>query len=116
MSFWKTAWVVAISVVLVGAQTVFALGQKSESASQECGCCSCKRLNCCVTQPTSAPEPIPATPTRAVSQTHLQFIVTFVSLLLQAPEKAASPVSFSPSASTDLAAVPLYDWNCSYLI
>jgi len=116
MIFWKTAWVLAISVMLVGAQTVFALGQKTEPASQKCGCCSCKKQNCCVTQPTSAPEPIPAAPTRAISQTHLQFIAAFVSLLLQAPEKAALPVSFSPSAAPVLAAVPLYDWNCSYLI
>lgn len=118
MTFWKTALVLAVSVMLVGTQTVFAFGHNPQTASapRECRCCSCKQLNCCVAQPTPAPEPVPATPARAISQSNLQIIAAFVSLLLPAPEKATAPVSFSPSISPVPTAVPLYDRNCSYLI
>ena len=116
MHFLKTAFAVLASVLLVGTQTVSAIGQHSSPTVQECVCCSCKQIDCCVAPPTSTSQPVPAAPARTVSQSNLQIIATVVSLLVHAPEKTGEPISFgavSPLLVTD---VPLYEWNCSYLI
>ncbi|MEO7300596.1 MAG: hypothetical protein ABI042_18690 [Verrucomicrobiota bacterium] len=63
-----------------------------------------------------APQPIPAAPTRTVSQNNLQFISVAVATLLQTPESPAAKIAFPSSVSPKLASVPLYGWNCSYLI
>jgi hypothetical protein len=112
----KTAFAILASLLLVGTQAAFAFGQDSSPTSHECGCCSCKQMDCCMAQPTSTPQPIPTSPVRTVTQNNLQIIAAVVSLLLQAPEKSAEPISFPPFSSLHVTAVPLYELNCSYLI
>lgn len=117
MNFAKTIFAILASVLLVGTQSVSAVGQKeSPTKSQICGCCACKRMDCCVAQPTSVPQPVPVAPTRAESQNNFQIIATDVSLLLQSKEQLVQKICFPPSASYSLTSVPLYEWNCSYLI
>jgi hypothetical protein len=116
MTIAKTTFAILASFLLVGSQSVFAFGQSPSPESQECGCCSCKKMDCCVAQPTSTPQPIPAAPARTVSQNNLQIIAMAVSLILQTPDKIAEPISFSPVSSFAVTDVPLYEWNCSYLI
>jgi len=116
MNFLKTTFAILASVMLVGTQAVFAVPSVAPTKSQVCGCCACKKMNCCVAQPTSVPQPIPASPARTVSQNNLPIIAVVVSSLLQAPEESAEPISFAPFSSLHVTAVPLYELNCSYLI
>src|SRR4051812_36782506 len=116
MNMLKTAFAILASAMLVGAQTVFAFQPIAPAKSQVCGCCACKKMNCCVAQPTSTPQPVPASPARTVSQNNLQIIAAVVSLLLHAPEKSAEPISFTSFSPLHLIVVPLYELNCSYLI
>jgi hypothetical protein len=116
MHFAKTVFAILASVLLAGTQSVSAFAEKSPAKSQVCGCCACKKMDCCVAQPSSAPEPIPAAPARAQSQNNLQFVAVVASLLLQADSAPAPKISSVPSASFPLTSVPLYEWNCSYLI
>ncbi len=116
MNFLKTTFVILASVMLVGTQTVFAVQPVTPTKSQVCGCCACKKMDCCVAQPTSVPQPVPASPVRTVSQDNLQIIAAVVSMLLPDREKIAEPISFAPFSSLHIAHVPLYEWNCSYLI
>jgi hypothetical protein len=116
MNFLKTAFAILSSVLLVGAQPVFAAGQNSSPTSKECDCCSCKQMNCCMAQPNSTPQPIPTAPARAVSQNTFQIIAAANALLLQLPETASKQIAFASSASPKVTDVPLYEWNCSYLI
>ncbi len=116
MNFLKTVFAVFAGAVLLASQTVFAWGQQEFSKPQVCCCCACKMINCCVAQPTSPVQPIPAAPARTVSQHHYQIVSTIAALLLQSPEKSPEKISLPPLASLDPAAVPLYQRNCSYLI
>jgi hypothetical protein len=116
MNFAKTVFAIFASVLLVGMQSVSAFAEKSPAKSQVCGCCACKKMDCCIAQPASAPEPIPATPVRAQSQNNLQLVAVVASLLLPTDGTPAQKISFAPSASFSTISVPLYEWNCSYLI
>jgi hypothetical protein len=116
MKFAKTIFAILASVMLVGTQTVSVVGQHSSQAPQECSCCSCKQMDCCVAQSDSTPQPVPVAPVRSVSQNQSQFVVAIVSVLSYSLETPAQKISFPPSASLKLTAVPLYEWNCSYLI
>jgi len=117
MNFAKTVFALLASVLLVGTQSVVAMGEKSPPQSQVCGCCACKKMDCCVAQqPTSTPQSVPVAPSRAESQNQLQIIATVVSLLLQSDKSPVQKISLAPSASLEMTSVPLYQWNCSYLI
>jgi hypothetical protein len=116
MNFAKTIFAVFASVLLVGTQTVSATGKTASGKSQICGCCACKKMDCCVAQPTSVPQPIPTNPARAESQNNFQIIAAIVSLLQETNETPAQKISFPQSASLIAISVPLYEWNCSYLI
>jgi hypothetical protein len=116
MNFAKTVFAIFASVLLVGTQSVSAFAEKSPAKSQVCGCCACKKMDCCVAQPASTPEPVPAAPVRTQSQNNAQFIAVVASLLLQTDSAPAPKISSAPSASFPLTSVPLYEWNCSYLI
>src|SRR5688572_27561368 len=93
MKFLKTAFAIFASVLLGGAQAVFALGEKTSSAAQECGCCACKQTDCCVAQSESTPEPIPSAPVRTASQNAFQLIAFVSSLLLPLPENVSLPIA-----------------------
>jgi hypothetical protein len=67
-------------------------------------------------QSDSAPEPIPATPVRTASQNAFQLIAFVSSLILPLPENISQPVAPASFAFLSATAVPLYEWNCSYLI
>jgi len=116
MNFAKTVFAILASVLLVGTQSVSAFAEKASAKSQLCGCCACKKIDCCVAQPASAPDPIPAAPVRAQSQNSSQLIAVVALALLQTESTSAQEISFAPSASFPMTSVPLYEWNCSYLI
>src|SRR5688572_9424243 len=114
MQFLKTVFAVLFSISLIATQNVFIAHAELSASEQNCKCCSCKEMDCCVAQPTSAPQqPLPTQTTRAVSPTQIQIIAAVVSILVQAPitfSEKQFPASCSASHSPD---VPLFVRNCS---
>jgi hypothetical protein len=116
MKAFRTLFAIAFSFLLIVAQTVFAADARA-TPSKSCACCSCRKMNCCATQSTPAPErPLSPQPIRSSVQNNLQFVAVVVAFLSQSPrvpsEKFVPPVSTSSRS----AAVPVYVRNCSYLI
>lgn len=76
--------------------------------------CGCGNTSCCVKTSDVTPAPLAPAPMPDNSRTQLlaafQVVVQFV---LVRPESV--PSAFLPASPTP-AAVPLYVWNCSYLI
>jgi len=80
-----------------------------------CGGCACGK-KCCLSQSLSICSPEPATPASVQPLKHFQ-----ISLLPSAPAYSlpAFPtpaISFNYASSIKSIGVPVYDWNCAYLI
>jgi hypothetical protein len=120
MKLLRTVCVLLTCFLLVATQTVFISDAQAgpDEAQNVCACDSCEIMNCCVSsQPSPTPQqPTPVQNPRTVSQTQIQFIATVVALLSEPSTQSID--SRIPASSLHLltAEVPLYTWNCSYLI
>ncbi|MDQ6631725.1 MAG: hypothetical protein M3Y82_08185 [Verrucomicrobiota bacterium] len=111
----KTVLAILFSLLFAGAPTVFSANAAATSKeTKNCVCVKCSR-NCCMAQQ-SPSQPISSAPTRAGSQNNWQLIAAMVKLFLHQPAVVSAKISSPVLSSPLMAAVPLYQQNCSYLI
>ncbi|MGV3757689.1 MAG: hypothetical protein ACO1QS_20095 [Verrucomicrobiota bacterium] len=106
------------SLLLVLGQWTSAMPSASQRLADACDDCSCKMVSCCVA-PASTPAPnqssVPLPSTRVTEQQLVAALETTVTLLasLVPVTKVVGPVH---TAEFSASAVPLYCWNCTFLI
>src|SRR5262245_48838866 len=107
------AWL--FSVLLVVVQSVTASGSDAPQTSPKCNRCACGRA-CCVSPSSPASNPLPAREGNLPSAKQLQpALALSIQPLHQScfyAEDAPLPAAFSFRPGV----VPIYDWNCSYLL
>lgn len=104
-----------LSLLLLWAQ-VFVLAQPVGAATPTaCRCCDCQQTDCCVSETSSAPQPLAGSPVQSVQPNLNQFTITASpAWLLPSGE---SDVFFTASASPLAAArVPIFTRHCALLI
>ncbi len=110
---------ILFSVLLTGAQTVFTADVicSAQSVKAKCACAHCeKKTNCCLSPSVPGPNPLSVPPASNASGNPLHLLLAVVSQLLTRPAPlapASLPQSSFAPKTTD---VPLYQWNCSYLV
>jgi len=107
------AWLVSALLVLV--QGASAGGTALVQPTAKCSRCSCGRA-CCVTPSSPASTQLPARELNLSSARQLQPALTDqVRILSEASSyAAAAPLPCAPSFRPGV--LPIYDWNCSYLL
>lgn len=115
----KGLFAILFSFLLAGMQTVSPswAGQLPGSAAvgkPRCACTKCE-TSCCPLPANRSAAPVPAAPSQSRPQVDWQALHVVVcpvaTLATPVEQKFPASVFFSPGA-----AVPLYEWNCSYLI
>ena len=109
----KTVFGICFSALLFIGQTVVIPAQPL--VQRECTRCDCGG-KCCVTQSRPAPRPAPAAPAQNVSLKQSQLATTAATQIYSLPESLARSISSASFSLPKSQAVPLYDWNCAYLI
>ena len=111
----KRAVAIVLSLILVWIQAVAAVQPTAAAPPAKCGCCACKKMDCCVGRSTSESQPLPVAPVPAAAQNHFSAVLsTLVAWTLPAPTPAQ--VSSFDSAPTSALAVPLFQRDCALLI
>ncbi|MSU26574.1 MAG: hypothetical protein EXS27_01515 [Pedosphaera sp.] len=77
--------------------------------------CACGDATCCMKSPDSAPAPLAPVPAPDNSRTQLLAAFQTVAHFVFIQPESVAPPPFLPAPPAS-AAVPLYVWNCSYLI
>jgi hypothetical protein len=114
----RRAFAIMFSLLLVLGQWASAMPSASQRLADACDDCSCKIVSCCIT-PTSTPVPNPpSVPVPSTRVTEQQLVAALESTVTLLATPVASPKVFDPVHTTDLSAsaVPLYCWNCTFLI
>ena len=109
----KAMW--SILLVVVMALGSFAIPAHDGAQVRACSCCSCAQLDCCGRPvfPNPAPVSVPSNSTEQRAQAP----VVVVAFLLAPPPLPESPcLALRLSFASQRTSVPVYDWNCSYLI
>jgi hypothetical protein len=112
----RRAFVILVSLLLMATQRALPLSAPAAAKPAACANCHCGRPDCCVERPASPSQPGPAAPQSSQTQNDwlaLPAIRPHV-LYVLAPDRSAI-LSVSPSLP-GVRAVPLYRWNCSFLI
>jgi hypothetical protein len=115
----KATLTILLTLLLAGAPAVFTPSAIAPfvTASADCACPACPKASCCACQaapPASAPSPVAPAP--ASSQQQTQLLAAIGPALLVLPVRNARDLLPAPFSSLRLASVPLYTWNCAYLI
>jgi len=114
----RRAFAILFSLLLVLGQWTSAMPSASQRLADACDDCSCKMVSCCVA-PASTPAPnqpsVPVPSTRVTEQQLVAALETTATLLASpvTVTKVAGPVH---TAEFSVSAVPLYCWNCTFLI
>lgn len=117
MKILKTLLAVLFSFALVWTQAVSGLEvEKTSVKTQRCGCCACKKMDCCTAQPSSQSIPAPAAPLRTATQNQIQLVAVTISILSKSPALLVAKTVPPPSRLQKTIDVPVYQRTCSYLI
>jgi len=114
----RRAFAIVFSLLLVLGQWTSAMPSASQRLADACDDCSCKMVSCCIA-PASTPVPnqpsVPVPSTRVTEQQLVAALEATVTLLASPVPvtKVAGPVH---TAEFSASAVPLYCWNCTFLI
>jgi len=112
------AFAIVFSLLLVLGQWTSAMPSASQRLADACDDCSCKMVSCCIA-PASTPVPnqpsVPVPSTRVTEQQLVAALETTVTLLAS---PVPMPLASKPvhTAEFSASAVPLYCWNCTFLI
>jgi hypothetical protein len=116
----KKLLAILFGALLVLTQTVNPNGVLPEAAATNCGCgkhnCGCGKHCCCAGKSAPDSAPLPAAPTRSLSPGQWQMVLAPAVAILNSPVAPVSevfPVCRLPLKSD---AIPLYQWNCAYVI
>ena len=111
----RAAVAIVLSLMLVWTQSVFPAGIADGSEQAVCSVCSC-RAKCCVqsSAPISPPLPLTAAPTTAPHS--VQLLLAPSSRLIEIPHAPCPLVLPRRSSLLQAAAVPIFQWNCTFLI
>src|SRR5215471_20840076 len=110
----RVAFAILFSALLVLGQSALPCPVAFAKAEPQCARCSCGK-QCCVGQPSRAPLPCPAAPAQNLPLTHPSFAVVATQVTLL-PSRSAVTLSVPSFSRLKFSAVPIYDWNCAYLI
>lgn len=114
----RGALTIIFSLLLLAGQFTAPLGavEPSRDNKAACACLHCEK-SCCVKE--SAPvssESQPAVPAKTSQQNAWQLLIPHLVVFLLQDRQADAPPCPASVTAPSAAAVPLYDWNCSYLI
>ena len=111
----RAIFAILFSALLLIGQSALPAGEAFVQSQPQCERCACGG-KCCVKQESPASAPQPATPTssRALERFQLTLLSTTQIYLLSGSALPAR--SSSDLSAFQLKAVPLYEWNCAYLI
>ena len=107
------AWLLSVLLVLV--QGVTTSGKDVPQAARKCSRCACGRP-CCVSPSTPASTPLPTSQVDLPSAKQFQ---PALSSAVQKPPPFPSNAEEAPLFilfSSGAGVIPIYDWNCSYLL
>src|SRR3954471_6592857 len=114
----RTLVAIVFSILIAGAQAVCpAFEAASASAALTKSNCACTRCEttCCPRPAGQSSIPSPSVPSSARQQLDLQGVTERqLPVFSIASEQSGSPVRYFSSFSQGH--IPLYDWNCAYLI
>jgi hypothetical protein len=105
---------IILGLIMVLGQFASAAPLGSGGPIVACGCCSCAQLDCCGTPSPSAPLSPPASNSTDFRVQSPALII--VAVLSTPPEGPFTALLSSERLLAQRATVPVYDWNCSYLI
>ena len=106
---------IVLSLLLFWVQ-VFLMAQPVQvDQPAKCTCCACNQSNCCVTQSSTDPAPLPEATVQAGSQNLASFSPP-ASIVWRLPHGAAGSSSADNSPSLLAARVPLFRRDCALLI
>jgi hypothetical protein len=105
-----------LGFVLVLTQSVGAGTADLAMARSNCRPCGCAARTCCVGKSAPAPVSAPAAPLNSLSSRQHQSMLPPSSLVCAPPVLPASRLSSVFFSLVRLEAVPLYEWNCTFLI
>ena len=106
---------IVLSLLLFWVQ-VFVMAQPLKAdAPAKCTCCACKKSNCCVTQSSTDPAPLPSAAPQTGSQNLNSFSIT-ASIAWVLPRGEADFSSADNSWPQRAARVPLFRRDCALLI
>jgi hypothetical protein len=109
---------ILFSALLLWSQIVFtgaASAGEPEQGLSISNLCSCARPCCVNSAPTPAPQPLPAAPSRTLSNDQVPSAATGLLALIR-PRRSDSLLRIPAHPCLQAAAVPVYQRNCSYLI
>jgi len=101
--------------LLVLGQTVLPLSTASAASASLCRHCACGGNMCCMGKPTRDAAPSPAAPGAPLAS-HAQPAIAAGALALPARALVPAWAIFSFLTIQGSSNVPLYEWNCAYLI
>ena len=111
----KNLLTILFSLALLGTQSFSIVGAAAAKPVSKCACDKCE-TSCCKKKASPDSQPAPFAPVRTTAQTEWQFLAAVLSQLVAWPAAAASEISFRFLPPSPAAAVPLYQWTCSFLI
>src|SRR3954462_8908838 len=114
----RTLLAIVFSILIAGTQAAFPYAEGSAAPSTsvrpQCGCAKCETA-CCPLPAGRSSVPLPAVPSSARSQLDWQSLSERFALAFQIlPGPAHIPAP--PLNISSQGQVPLYEWNCAYLI
>ena len=114
----RNAFAIVFSLLLVLGQWTSAMPSAPLRLADACDACSCQMVSCCV-----APAPAPTSntpsappPSTRVSEQQWVAALEITVTLLTSPLPVASVLGPVHTAELSVPAVPLYCWNCTFLI
>ena len=106
---------IVLSLILIWIQAVAAVRTTSAAPPAMCGCCACKKMECCVAQSTPGSQPLPAAPAPVPAQQQHYSAVLSVLAAWVLPA-APSQISSSDNAPLLALSVPIFTRHCALLI
>ena len=111
----KAVVAILFSLLLVLNPPVLSAAITTCQSAAGCACSSCDTAKCCLQKSLPAP-PLPPAATAPAAPDTLQLLAAAVTQWVTLPAPLTVKASIVFFSSPKLVAVPLYEWNCSYLI
>jgi|SRR5436190_11207812 len=111
----RTAFAILFSALLVLGQGVLPAATPLVKAHAQCGRCACGN-KCCVGESAPVSAPQPATPANVLPLKQFQATLLSAAPIYSLPDFPAAATFFDYCSSCRSTTVPLYEWNCAYLI
>jgi hypothetical protein len=109
----KAVFAILFCLLLLVAQTI---PPEAAAASPQCPRCDCGMKKCCLNPSLPRPAPASAAPALNFSPKQLRLAVAFTAPVMVPPVSTAPQIFSSSTSPSCSAAVPLYEWNCAWLI